>query len=457
MKDPPAPDRPLGAPVEVVVALTAASSAAARTAVGRLPDPRRSYAVLIGSASYVSADLDDLPAVAGSLTGLAEVLTDPALGVLPPDRCIVVADPASARTAQRALRKYAALAHDTLLVYWAGHGVSGPDDGLYLGAGDTDVDELPVTALAIGHIREAMLRSPAANRILILDYCFAGHAVPGGVTPAPAGQAPIGGVYTLVSALPGARCFSPPQAMYTAFTGALIGIMRSGVPGGPELLTLATVYDQMVYALASRGLPRPWQSGTGAATQPALAHNPARHDHLQRDAHRPASYRPASYQEPRRTARWRSLLTTVAVAAALGLSIILTNISQYQGQPAQNASVHPASAVILNQAALSFPVSITIGISPVAILDHTTRSRAINRIIRRLNQQIAARHLQGRRVGLVQVFAPGPITRIAGSERAAHVVLDRIRRRDPMFSKAAGQSFWTGYGDSFVFQIYFFT
>ncbi len=459
MKDAPAPDQPLGAPVEVVVALTAASSAAARTVPGRLPDPRRSYAVLIGSASYVSAELDDLPAVAGSLTGLAEVLTDPALGGFPPDRCIVVADPASARTAQRALRKYAALAQDTLLVYWAGHGATGPDDGLYLGAGDTDIDELPVTALAIGHIREAMLRSPAANRILILDSCFAGHTVPGsGVIPAPAGQAPIEGVYTLVSALPGARSFSPPQAMYTAFAGALIGIMRSGVPGGPELLTLATVYDQLLYALASRGLPRPRQSGTGAAGQLALARNPARHHHLQRDAHRPASYRPASYQERRRrTARWRSLLTTVAVAAALGLSMILTNISQHQAPPAQNAGVHSASAVILNQAALGFPVSITIGVSPVAILDPTTRSRAVNRIIRRLNQELAARHLQGRRVGLVEVFAPGPITRIGGSEHAAHVVLDRIRRRDPMFSKAAGQSFWTGYGDSFVFQIYFFT
>jgi Caspase domain len=443
----------------VVVALTAASSAAARTVPGRLPDPRRSYAVLIGSASYVSAELDDLPAVTGSLTCLADALTDPQLGVFPPDRCIVIPEPASARTAQRALRKYAALAQDTLLVYWAGHGVSGPRDDLYLTASDTDIDELPVTALAIGHVREAMLSSPAANRILILDACFAGHTVPAsGVTAAPAGQVSIEGAYTLVSALPGARCFSPPQAMYTAFTGALIGIMRSGVPGGPELLTLGTIHDQLLHALAGRGLPRPWQSGTAAAGQLALARNPAHRYHLlQRDAYRPASSRPVSYQEPRRMARWRTLLTTVAVVAALGLSIILTNTSQRQAPPAQNAGARSASAVNVNQAPLSFPVSITIGVSPVAILDPTTRSRAINRVIRRLNQQLAVRHLQGLRVGLVEVFAPGPITSIGVSEHAAHLVLDRIRRRDPAFSKAAGQSFWTGYGDSFVFQIYFLT
>jgi len=61
-----APRRPRRrAPAEVVVALA--------------PDPRRSYAVLIGTSTFASAGLADLPAVAGNLTGLAGVLTDPAL------------------------------------------------------------------------------------------------------------------------------------------------------------------------------------------------------------------------------------------------------------------------------------------------------------------------------------------------------------------------------------------
>ena len=74
------------------------------------PDPRRSYAVLIGASTFASAELADLPAVAGNLTGLAAVLTDPALGAFPPGRCVVVADPASAETADRTLRGYAARA-----------------------------------------------------------------------------------------------------------------------------------------------------------------------------------------------------------------------------------------------------------------------------------------------------------------------------------------------------------
>ena len=161
----------------------APSSGAAATV--RLPDPRRSYAVLIGSSRYRSAELSDLPAVAGNLAGLAEVLTDPALGGFPPDRCIVVPDPASAPAARRMLREYAALAEDTLLVYWAGHGGPGPGGEFHLSMTGAPGSP-PASALAAGHIREAMLRSPAAHRILILDCCFSGRVVPvTGVTGSP--------------------------------------------------------------------------------------------------------------------------------------------------------------------------------------------------------------------------------------------------------------------------------
>jgi hypothetical protein len=453
----------------VVVALAASSSVAVSAPPGRLPDPRRSYAVLIGSAAYASAELDDLPAVAGSLTELADVLTDPALGAFPPGRCIVVPDPASAQMVYRTLRKYAALAQDTLLVYWAGHGGAGPRDELYLSVNDTGPGELPVSALAIGAIREAMLASPAANRVLILDCCLGGGAAPvNGITGALARQAAIDGGHALVSALPGPACYSPPQGIYTAFTGALIGLLRGGVPGEPELLTLDDVHRQLLHALASRGLPCPQQFGTRAG-QLALGRNPGyaggrkRGGYPERDGRQEfhgrrelPSRRDAS-PPPRREARWRPLLAAAAVVAAIGLSATLTNLSQHQARPAQKAGNRASSTVIVNQAALSFPLSFSIDVSPRAILNPATRSRALRRIIARLYRQLAARNLQGRRVGLVQIFAPGPITEILRSERAALFVLDSIQQRDAIFAQAAGQSFWTGDGDNIVFQIYFFT
>ena len=418
------------------------------------PDPRRSYAVLIGTSTFASAGLADLPTVAGNLTGLAGVLTDPALGALPPGRCIVIADPASAGTADRTLRECAARAEDTLLIYWAGHGGPGPAGELFLSVADTGTGEPPAGgALAISSVRDALLHSPAAHRILILDCCLSGRgAQVSAVTEALAGQAAVDGAYVLVSASPSPFHFSPPGTMYTALTGTLIGIMRNGMPDGPEFLTFAAIYGQLLYVLASRGLSLPRQFGTGAAGQLALTRNPAYHGGQGPDV--PAGVGP---RPPRRAARWRRLLAAAAVVAALGLSITLTNVSQHQARPAQKAGLSLAPATAVDQMALSFPVSFTVDVSPAAVMDAATRKLAISRIIRRIDQQLAARRLWGRRAGLVQVFASGAITEIGPANKAAHLILGALLRRDPIFAKAAGQSFWTGTGDYFLFQIYFLT
>jgi Caspase domain len=417
------------------------------------PDPRRSYAVLIGASTFAPAELADLPAVAGNLTGLAGVLTDPALGAFPPGRCVVVADPASAETADRTLREYAARAEDTLLIYWAGHGGPGPAGELLLSVTGTGTGGRPASALALSRVRDAMLHSPAANRILILDCCLSGGAAPvSAVTEALPGQAAVEGVYALVSATPSPFHFSPPGTMYTALTGTLIGIMRNGMPDGPEFLTFAAIYGQLLYVLASRGLSLPRQFGTEAAGQLALTRNPAYHRGQDPDG--PGD---AADQPPRRAARWRRLLTAAAVVAALGLSITLTSISQHQARPAQRAGTSPAAAAAVDQMALSFPISFTVRVSPAAVMDAATRPLAISLVIRRLDQQLAARRLRGKQVGLVQVFASGAITEIGPANSAAHLVLDALRRHDPVFAKAAGQSFWTGTGDYFSFQIYFLT
>jgi hypothetical protein len=422
--------------------------------VALAPDPRRSYAVLIGASAFASAELADLPAVAGNLTGLAGVLTDPALGGLPPGRCVVIADPASAETADRTLREYAARAEDTLLVYWAGHGGPGPAGELVLSVADTGTGEPPAGgALAISRVRDALLRSPATHRILILDCCLNGRAgPPGAATEVLSAQAAVEGGYALVSASSSPFHFSPPGTMYTALTGTLIGIMRNGMPDGPEFLTFAAIYGQLLYILASRGLSLPRQFGAGAAGQLALTRNPAYHRGQDHDV--PAD---AGHQPPRRAAHWRRLLAAAAAVAALGLSITLTNISQHQAGPAREARLSPASATTVDQMALSFPVSFTVRVPPTAVMDAGMRPLAISRVIKRLDQQLAARGLRGRQAGLVQVFASGAITEIGQANSAAHLVLGALMRGDPIFAKASGQSFWTGTGDYFWFQIYFLT
>ncbi|MFC6016637.1 caspase domain-containing protein [Plantactinospora solaniradicis] len=233
--------------------------------------------MLIGTSTYQSADLTDLPAVRNNLDGLAAVLTAPAIGAISPDHCVVIPDPTDARTVYRALRKYAAAAEDTLLVYFAGHGRTGPRNELYLGLADTDPDELRVSALAFDLIRDVLAECPAANRVVILDCCFSGRAIQdmSGADERIFGQIGVEGTYVLASAPANAVALAPVGATYTAFTGELLNLLNTGVPGGPDLLTFGTIYRRLLHTTSTRGLPIPGQRGTGTVDLLALARNVA--------------------------------------------------------------------------------------------------------------------------------------------------------------------------------------
>jgi hypothetical protein len=241
----------------------------------RLPVRARSYAVLIGTSHYRSAELVDLPAVATNLADLADVLTDPALGWLDRDRCVVIEDATDVRAVYRILRTYAEATEDTLLVYFAGHGRVGPRNELFLGLTDTDPDELPVSALAYDLVRDVLADSPAANRVVVLDCCFSGRAVVD-MAGDLMGQLGVTGTYVLAATPPNAVALAPLGARHTAFTGLLLALLRTGVPDAPALLSLAVIHRELLHAAVERGLPRPQQRGTGTSQHLALTRNVGR-------------------------------------------------------------------------------------------------------------------------------------------------------------------------------------
>ncbi|MFF5897033.1 caspase family protein [Streptomyces argenteolus] len=241
----------------------------------RLPDPHTSVAVLIGTADYNVPALPGLPAVRNNLSALAAVLTDPEIGGFTADRCIVLPDPHTVRGVYRSLRGLASTADDTLFLYYAGHGLTGPQNELYLSLADTDPDELVVSALPYTLIREIVEESPAANRVVVLDCCFSGRAIPGMTTPEEsfAGQVSIEGTYTLTSTAANAVALAPEGASFTAFTGELLRLLRNGLPHGHEFLTFGTVYRELLRTMVKRNLPRPMNRGTGTVDQLAIARN----------------------------------------------------------------------------------------------------------------------------------------------------------------------------------------
>ncbi|MGH3933394.1 MAG: caspase family protein [Pseudonocardiaceae bacterium] len=220
-----------------------------------------------------------MPAVRNNLTDLAAVLTDRESSGFRRDHCTVLLDHADGDTVLRALFDNAKRATDTLVVYFAGHGLDGPRSReLYLTLVDTNPDDALWWrgALSYDDIRRVLLdRCRAANRVVLLDCCFSGRAIPETAGADTTGAFGIHGTYTLTAVGDNQFAYDPPGDAHTAFTGELLTVLRDGVPQGPELLTLNTVYLELDAALTSRDLHRPRQNNNDTVAGLALTRNPA--------------------------------------------------------------------------------------------------------------------------------------------------------------------------------------
>ncbi|MGW7694969.1 caspase, EACC1-associated type [Streptomyces asiaticus] len=241
-----------------------------------LPDPAASRAVLVGTSRY--AHLEQIPAVANNLSALTAALCAPASWGLAPEHCTVIEDPSTAVEVLEAVRTAAEEATDTLLVYFAGHGLVEPRRGeLFLGLTGS-MQHRSYTGLPYGTLRDVVLDGRAGRQVMLLDCCFSGRVLGFmGAAGAEAviDQVEIEGTYLLASVPDTSFALAPPGETHTAFTGELLRLLREGVPGGPELLDLDTVYAQVYAALRAKGRPLPQKRDRNTAGGLALARNAA--------------------------------------------------------------------------------------------------------------------------------------------------------------------------------------
>jgi Caspase domain len=240
-----------------------------------LSDPAASRAVLIGVHTY--ADLPNLPAVGRNLTALRDVLTNPQIWGLTGGHCRIVAQPDNARAVLDAVIAAGGEATDTLLVYYAGHGLTDPHtDELYLTLPGSD-PEYPATALAYEFLRRAVrdTRIKARRKVVILDCCYSGRALEGGMGAVLANRTVTEGTHVLTASGATQRAWSPPGEVYTAFTGELLRVFDQGIPDGPELLSTDTIYQRVHTELLAKGRPLPQQHNRNAGGEIVLARNRA--------------------------------------------------------------------------------------------------------------------------------------------------------------------------------------
>ncbi|MFI6151736.1 protein kinase [Kitasatospora sp. NPDC051170] len=252
-----------------------------------LPRPEASRVVLAGVAYY--DHLPPLPAVRNNLAGLAGFFTSEFGWGLPPSHCTVVTDPRHTFDLIDPVRRAAAEATDTLLVYYGGHGHLDEELRYSISLAGSRQNE-PWTCMPFTWLRSALTQTRAERRVVILDSCFSGqaHGLMADEADALRAQVATAGAVVISSARHDLPALAPVGEPYTAFTGELLRVLVHGIAGGQAEITVDTAYAQVKTALAEKGRPTPDRTGTDTSGALVIARNPAFRPSAPEAAPRPA-------------------------------------------------------------------------------------------------------------------------------------------------------------------------
>jgi hypothetical protein len=229
-----------------------------RRALVGAPDPQKSSCAIIGVSDY--AKLPRLRAVEQNISQLEETLTDPTIWGIPANRVHTVGYPQSPAAIREAISAAAGEASDTLLVYYAGHGLYDKEDKLLLALPEAPGNDKSGT-IPWNELAELIRQANSSRRIVWLDCCYAGLALPDKETPPDLlGVAEVEGTYMLVAAQKHEEASAPDGEKCTAFTGELLNVLRRGIAPGPpakEFLSLNEIHQETRDALVKKHRSQP--------------------------------------------------------------------------------------------------------------------------------------------------------------------------------------------------------
>ncbi|WP_268893773.1 caspase, EACC1-associated type [Streptomyces apricus] len=239
-----------------------------------LPRSKYSRAVLIGVSDYTQ--LPRLATVRNNIEALRGILTSSASWNLSPEHCAVVHDPRTPEELVDPILHAAEEASDALLIYYAGHGLKGPNRGELRLTRSTSRTGAPHTSTDYNDIRETLLGSTANRRVVILDCCYAASALGTMTDPASsiADDALIEGTYLIAAAGETESAMAEDGSGFTVFTGELIRLLSEGIPEPKcDLLDLDTVFSHLHRELRAKSRPLPHKRVRNSLGKLALARN----------------------------------------------------------------------------------------------------------------------------------------------------------------------------------------
>ncbi|MCE9589041.1 MAG: SUMF1/EgtB/PvdO family nonheme iron enzyme [Planctomycetes bacterium] len=139
-----------------------------------LRTPNR-WALVIGASAYQDKRIPQLPACANDAKALAAVLSDPGIGMFPPDHVTLLVNDQVTRdkvvAALDDLGRHAGK-DDLVLVFFSGHGATDEKGRAYWVMGNTQVDQLRATAVLEADVTELLSEIKTTRLVTLIDACY---------------------------------------------------------------------------------------------------------------------------------------------------------------------------------------------------------------------------------------------------------------------------------------------
>jgi hypothetical protein len=242
-------------------------------------DPEKTIVILVGSSEYPddSESLPELPSVRNNIEDFSRLLKDPTIIGVPEKNILVIQDQPNASGVATKIALKAKEATDTLIFYYAGHGVIGRDTTeLHLAVRDTTDVAVDYNAIPISQIKKAIYNSPAKRKIMILDCCYSGRAldIMSSEESLVRETIDLKGTYAIASAPADRPASAPKNEKHTVFTGELLRLIEQGVENGKDGITLNEIYENVRLELKRRpNIPAPQRANFQDADKLVICRN----------------------------------------------------------------------------------------------------------------------------------------------------------------------------------------
>jgi hypothetical protein len=246
-----------------------------------LHDYSSSRAVVMGTWEY--RHLPPVPAAGHSFRRMRTLLTGP-LCDWPKSRTLTLEnEPGPGDLADQLVTAFEDV-RGIALFYYVGHGQIDAEDQLCLGlvGSRAEYNRRAGTSLRFHAVRQALLDSPAAMKLVILDCCFAGLASRPGNTLSAGEIADLTagtGACVLAATSADSTAWYETKARVrqpqTYFTRYLADLVEAGIPGQPDGLKVHPLFVELKDRLARDRLPVPVERSIDAARDFIFARNAA--------------------------------------------------------------------------------------------------------------------------------------------------------------------------------------